>query len=168
MSVSLSWPAGQSRVARLTQAFSTVALPTAMLLLGATLLVALETPSKPFLEKNSFYLSSAGFRIQLANDAEGKKALKALPPHRFVVHTLPNGDTRYVYAEPQHCVCVFIGNGAAYDNYRAMLANAPTQVDNVAPDYRSQSNVLLASDPVGLNTVGDAFDAVVGVFHLNE
>ncbi|HBF54157.1 MAG TPA: hypothetical protein DDW72_09650, partial [Afipia sp.] len=29
------------------------------------------TPSKPFLEKNAFYLRSAGFRIQLANDAAG-------------------------------------------------------------------------------------------------
>jgi hypothetical protein len=26
-------------------------------------------PSKPFLEKTGFYLRSAGFRIQLANDA---------------------------------------------------------------------------------------------------
>jgi hypothetical protein len=33
------------------------------LLLGTSLLVALEPPSKPFLDKNSFFLSSAGFRI---------------------------------------------------------------------------------------------------------
>lgn len=168
MSISLSWPAGQSRVARLTQTFSTVALPTAMLLLGATWLVALETPSKPFLEKNSFYLSSAGFRIQLANDAEGKKALKALPPHRFVTLTPPNGNVRYLYAEPQHCVCVFIGNRDAYDNYRAMLANAATQVDDVAPDYKSQSGALLASDPTGLNSDSDAFNAVIGAFRLSD
>ena len=49
-------------------------------------LLALEPPSKPFLDKNSFYLSSAGFRVQVANDAAGKKAMHALPPHRFVVH----------------------------------------------------------------------------------
>jgi hypothetical protein len=34
--------------------------PAVVLLLCASLLVALEAPSKPFLEKNSFYLSSAG------------------------------------------------------------------------------------------------------------
>ena len=55
-------------------------LPAISLLLGASLLVALETPSKPFLEKNSFYLSSAGFRVQVANDAAGRKAMNALPP----------------------------------------------------------------------------------------
>ena len=50
--------------------------PAIVLLLGASLLAALETPSKPFLEKNSFYLSSAGFRVRLANDAAGQKAMR--------------------------------------------------------------------------------------------
>ena len=40
-------------------------LPALMLLVCGTVLVALETPSKPFLDKNSFLLSSAGFRVQL-------------------------------------------------------------------------------------------------------
>ena len=65
-------------------------------------------PSKPFLDKNSFYLSSAGFRVQVANDPAGKKAMHALPPHRFVMHKIGN-DVRYLYAEPNHCVCIFIG-----------------------------------------------------------
>jgi hypothetical protein len=53
------------RVARTTTALG--ALPAIVLLLCVSLLVALEAPSKPFLDKNSFYLSSAGFRVQLAN-----------------------------------------------------------------------------------------------------
>src|SRR6478672_12482919 len=86
------------------------------LLLCASLLSALETPSKPFLDKNSFYLSSAGFRVQVANDAAGKKAMNALPPHRFVVHRYGNNEVRYLYAEPNHCVCIFIGTQEAYAN----------------------------------------------------
>src|SRR5579862_6467499 len=43
-------------------------LPAVVLLSSAAVAVAVEEPSKPFLEKNSFYLSSAGFRIQVAND----------------------------------------------------------------------------------------------------
>jgi hypothetical protein len=43
-------------------------LPAIVLLPCTSLLIALEMPSKPFLEKNSFYLSSAGFRVRLAND----------------------------------------------------------------------------------------------------
>ena len=43
------------------------------LLAGASLLAALEPPSKPFLDKNSFYLTSAGFKPQFAEDAAAKK-----------------------------------------------------------------------------------------------
>ena len=57
-------------------------LPALVLLLAASLLVALETPSKPFLDKNSFDLTSAGFRVQVANDEAGRRAMEALPPHR--------------------------------------------------------------------------------------
>src|SRR3982074_1700331 len=96
-------------------------VPAIALLLCASLLAALEVPSKPFLDKNSFYLSSAGFRVQLANDAAGKQALHALPPHRFVVHR-DGGNVRYLYAEPNHCVCIFIGTEAAYQTYRDILA----------------------------------------------
>jgi hypothetical protein len=124
--------------------------PGIMLLLCASLLTALETPSKPFLDKNSFYLSSSGFRVHLANDADGKKALHALPPHRFVMHSLVGGDVRYLYAEPLHCVCVFIGTKDAYLNYRAILSQPLPQADDVAPDYKTQANALLMGDPVDM------------------
>jgi hypothetical protein len=120
------------------------------LLLFTTLLVALETPSKPFLDKNSFYLTSAGFKVHLANDAEGKKALHALPPHRFVIHNLGGGDVRYLYAEPQHCVCVFIGTKDAYLNYRDMLSQALQPDNDVSPDYKNQVSALLTGDPVDM------------------
>src|SRR4051794_37310928 len=126
------------------------ALPAALLLLGASLLMALETPSKPFLTKNSFYLSSAGFKVHFANDAEAKRALQALPPHRFVIHHLAGGDVRYLYAEPQHCVCVFIGTKDAYISYRAILQQPLEQADNVAPDYKSQVSAVLMGDPVDI------------------
>ena len=123
--------------------------PAVAVLLCASLLAAVEPPSKPFLDKNSFFLSSAGFKVQLANDAAGKKALHALPPHRFVIHNLDGGDVRYLYAEPQHCVCVFIGTRGAYTSYRDML-NQQDQPDNVAPDYKTQASALLIGDPVNI------------------
>jgi hypothetical protein len=121
-----------------------------VLLLSAYPLAALEAPSKSFLDKNSFYLSSAGFHVHLANDADGKRALHALPPHRFVIHPLGNGDVRYLYAEPTHCVCVFIGTRDAFMSYRAMLSQPLQQADNVAPDYKTQTNALLEGDPVDM------------------
>ena len=127
-------------------------IPAIALLLCASLLMALEAPSKPFLDKNSFYLSSAGFRVQVANDEAGKRALHALPPHRFVVHRTGN-DVRYLYAEPNHCVCIFIGTQANYQDYRDILAKPVDQPDNVAPDYKTQASALLYGDPYDWNNL---------------
>jgi hypothetical protein len=124
-------------------------IPAIVLSLCASLLVALETPSKPFLDKNSFYLASAGFRVQVANDAAGQKALRALPPHRFVMHR-NGGDVRYLYAEPLHCVCVFIGTQAAYQAYRGMLSRGADQPDVVSADYKTQASALLDDTPAQL------------------
>jgi hypothetical protein len=120
-------------------------LPAIMLLLGASLLVALEAPSRPFLEKNSFYLSSAGFRVKLANDPAGQKAMRALPAHRFVVHR-DGGSDHYLYAEPVHCVCVFVGTAANYQDYRDILSQGLQQPDYVSPDYKTQASALLYGD----------------------
>ena len=138
MSASLIWPAasGCSRPFRLR----------------TSLLVALETPSKPFLEKNSFYLSSAGFRVRLANDPAGQKALRALPAHRFVVHKVGD-DVRYLYAEPQHCVCIFVGTRQAYETYRNILSQPLQQADDVSPDYKTQAGALLYGDPYDFNSL---------------
>jgi hypothetical protein len=135
-----------------TKAFT--AVPAIALLLCASLLAALEVPSKPFLDKNSFYLSSAGFRVQVANDPAGRKAMHALPPHRFVIHKYGN-DVRYLYAEPQHCVCVFVGTQQAYDGYRNILSRPMDQPDFVAPDYKTQAGALLTGAPIGIDTIGD-------------
>jgi hypothetical protein len=128
------------------------AVPAIALLLGATLLAALEVPSKPFLDKNSFYLTSAGFKVQIANDAAGKEALHALPPHRFVIHRYGSG-VRYLYAEPVHCVCIFIGTQENYQDYRDILAKPIQQPDDVAPDYETQASALLYGDPYDWNSL---------------
>ena len=122
------------------------AVPAIALLLCASLLAALEAPSKPFLDKNSFYLSSAGFRVQVANDPAGKAVLHALPPHRFVIHK-NGGDVRYLFAEPVHCVCIFIGTEANYRDYRDIRGRGLPQADDVSPDYKTQASALLYGDP---------------------
>jgi hypothetical protein len=141
-SASTVWP--PLVYARGTKAFGMIA--AVALLLCASLLAALEAPSKPFLDKNSFYLSSAGFRVQVANDEAGKKALHALPPHRFVIHRVGNA-VRYLYAEPIHCVCIFIGTEANYQDYRDILGRPLPQADDVSPDYKTQASALLYGDP---------------------
>ena len=128
--------------------------PAVVLLFCATVLAAAEVPGQPSLEKNSFYLSSAGFRIQVANDPAGQKALRALPPHRFVANGA--GDAvRYLYAEPQRCVCIFVGTQQAYDNYRKILSQPLKPTDNLPPDYKTQAGVLLSGQPLRQSTRGD-------------
>lgn len=149
MSASTAWPYASLRGHR-RKAFG--AFPAIVLLLGASLLVALEVPSKPFLDRNSFYLSSAGFRVQLANDPAGRTAMHALPPHRFVVHRF-GSDVRYLYAEPNHCVCIFVGTQANYTSYRDILAKPVDQPDYVSPDYKTQASALLYGDPYDFNSL---------------
>jgi hypothetical protein len=156
MSASMIWPGfGHSGLFRARGAKAFGSVPAIALLLCASLLAAMEMPSKPFLEKNSFYLRSAGFRIQFANDPAAKKAMQALPAHRFVIHKLAGGDVRYLYAEPVHCVCVFIGTQNNYTDYRSILSQPLPQPDDVSPDYKTQASALLVGDPVGIDTIGD-------------
>jgi hypothetical protein len=129
-------------------------VPALALLLYAPVLAAAEAPSPPSLERNSFYLSSAGFRVQVANDAAGQKKLRTLPAHRFVTEGV--GDTmRYLYAEPQHCVCIFVGTQQAYDNYRKILSQPLKPTNSASPDYKTQAGVLLSGQPLRQSTRGD-------------
>ncbi|KQW21053.1 hypothetical protein ASC80_12980 [Afipia sp. Root123D2] len=125
----------------------------ALFLMFADPVAAQETsPGKPFLEKNAFYLSSAGFRPKFANDAAGQKALRAMPAHRFVIHTV-DGKTRYLYADPKGCVCIFVGSKDNYESYRSIVAQplgpAP---DDVAADYKTNAQTML-NDPLGSGSI---------------
>jgi hypothetical protein len=162
MPASIIWPAvaGPRRSFRVRD-FGTAGLfkalcllPAAMLLLGSSVAPAAEAPARPSLEQNSFYLSSAGFHIQVANDPAGQKALRALPAHRFVTNGAGEA-LRYLYAEPQRCVCIFVGTQQAYDRYLKLLNQPLKPTDNVAPDYKTQAGVLLSGQPLRQSTVGD-------------
>ncbi len=126
--------------------------PAFALLLHVSGLAAME--SKPALDKNSFYLSSAGFRIEVANNPAGQQRLRTLPAHRFVMEGA-GATRRYVYAEPQHCVCVFVGTQQAYDSYRRMLNEPLRPTNNPAADYKTQAGVLLSGQPLRQSTRGD-------------
>jgi hypothetical protein len=156
MSASIVWPvaAGHRHLFRVHGITALRLFPAVVLLFCASVLAASEAPSKPFLDKNSFYLSSAGFRVQVANNPAGQKALRELPAHRFVAHGV--GDSlRYLYAEPQHCVCIFVGTQLAYDRYREILRQPLRSADNVPPDYKTQAGVLLSGQPLRQSTRGD-------------
>lgn len=116
-------------------------------------LAAQHTPSKPFLEKTAFYLRSAGFNIRFANDnPAGERALKTLPPHRFVIHKF-GSVPRYVYADPGVCNCIFTGTRDNYESYLAILRQPVPGVADVSPDYKTEASALLMEQPVDFGTV---------------
>ncbi len=124
----------------------------AMALLVCTAISSAAEPSKPFLEEQLH--RRRRLPIQVANDPAGLKALRALPPHRFVSNG--SGDAmRYLYAEPERCVCIFVGTQQAYDRYRDLLSQPLKPTDNVPADYKSQAAILLSNQPLRQSTRGD-------------
>jgi hypothetical protein len=126
----------------------------AVVLLAWPLAAQRAAPSKAFLEKNAFYLRSAGFRIQLANDVVGQRALRALPPHRFVIHKA-GGTPRYVYADPGVCNCIFSGTLDNYKSYLDILRQPLAGVDDVSPDYKTEASALLMDQPIDFGMTND-------------
>ena len=78
--------------------------------LGGTALAQLASDMK---------LEDAGFVMRPANSAEQLERIKRVPPRRFVART-KNGKRYYVYADPELCKCVFVGDGVALEAYRDM------------------------------------------------
>jgi hypothetical protein len=63
-------------------------------------------------------LAAAGFTLVPADTSPRQAALADLPPHKFI-HQVRNGRVLFVYADPTICDCLYIGDQAAYDRYRA-------------------------------------------------
>ena len=62
-------------------------------------------------------LLRAGFTKMPADTAEKLAHLKSLPQHKLIHHML-NGQTRVMYADAAHCVCVFVGDETNLKHYR--------------------------------------------------
>ena len=76
-------------------------------------------------------LEDAGFVMRPAGTAKELDHIKRLPPRRFVAR-VKNGQRYYLYADPELCKCVFVGNAIALEAYRDMRKRLP-QPDNMAP-----------------------------------
>ena len=68
-------------------------------------------------------LTQAGFRAVPATTPPEVAHLRTLPAHRVVERT-KNGKPYYVYADPDQCTCLYLGDASAYAKYRA-LAKQP-------------------------------------------
>lgn len=104
-------------------------------------------------------LEDAGFVMRKADTAEKLLHIKRVPPRQFVSR-VKNGQTYYVYADPELCQCVFIGNAIAFEAYRDMRKRLP-QPDAVPGAGVNATNVVASemnrdvSDVIGDGNILD-------------
>jgi hypothetical protein len=68
-------------------------------------------------------LAAAGFHMEPATTPEREAQLMALPPHRLLAQPLQvagTATTGYVYADPDGCHCLYIGDEAAYQRFQRL------------------------------------------------
>ena len=76
-------------------------------------------------------LEDAGFKMREANTPQKMERLRKLTPHKLIARK-KNGVPYYLYADPDYCKCLFVGDTLAFENYRAM-PQQPLQPDDVGP-----------------------------------
>ncbi len=65
-------------------------------------------------------LSAAGFHMKLADTPQKLALLKQLPPHKFI-HKEKNGKVLTVWADPDGCKCLYVGNQTAWSYYKQQV-----------------------------------------------
>ena len=109
-------------------------------------------------ESMDMRLSDFGFIMRAAATPAQMERLKLLPARTFVA-SRKNGLRYYLYADPDYCECVFVGNEAAMKNYRAYASPGPLAPMPVGPDGGPVAGSLIQEiDPGILINDGDIFD----------
>jgi hypothetical protein len=88
-------------------------------------------------------LAAAGFKAQSIDTAEKQAQLAALPPHKLLVRQVRAGDRQslgYVYADPDVCHCVFVGDAQAYQTFSQLAFQK-----KLAEEYRETAEMAEAA-----------------------
>ena len=101
----------------------------------AALLVAvlLVEPAVAGQEGLDMKLADMGFIMRPASTPTQMQRLRLLPARKFVAR-IKAGRRYYLYADPDYCQCVFVGNELAMRNYRALLSPAAAPPMPTGPD----------------------------------
>ena len=89
-------------------------------------------------------LEDMGFIMRPVTTPAQMERLRLLPPRRYLRHTAEKGDRRYyLYADPDFCQCVFLGNEPAMKNvlsarFAIVRAADADKVRTVAPYARAR------------------------------
>jgi hypothetical protein len=81
-------------------------------------------PASASNEGRDMKLEDMGFTMRAANTPEQMERLRLLPPRKFLART-KDGRRYYLYADPDYCQCVFLGNETAMQNYKNLVTPIP-------------------------------------------
>ena len=70
-------------------------------------------------------LSAAGFHLLPINSSQRAASANTLPPNELV-RTVHNGQMVWVYSDPNHCGCLYVGDEPAYQRYAAFRVQRQT------------------------------------------
>lgn len=85
------------------------------------LVAACTTFERDDAEDTEAQLAAAGFDIKLADNPARREHVETLPQHKLVRFDR-DGRPYYVYADPEWCKCMYVGNQADYDAYQRLTA----------------------------------------------
>jgi hypothetical protein len=75
-------------------------------------------------------LEDTGFTMRPALTPQQLERVKLLPPHKFIART-KNGQRYFLYADPDLCKCVFVGNALAMANYQGLVSPSSPYISNM-------------------------------------
>ena len=75
-------------------------------------------------------LSAAGFQMKLADTPQKVAHLQTLTSQKLVPH-MRDGKLLYVYADPEFCKCLYVGDEPAYQKYQQLALQKKLAQDQV-------------------------------------
>jgi len=111
-------------------------------------------------EGNDMKLEDVGFVMRPANTPAQIERLRQLPPRTFIARS-KSGRRYFLYADPDYCKCVFVGNELAMKNYQDMVSPPQQAPMAIAPGKPSVANQMIQemdSDIGGTIFDGDILD----------
>jgi hypothetical protein len=106
-------------------------------------------------EGKDMKLEDMGFVMRPASTASQIARLRMLPPRAFVTRS-KDGRRYYLYADPDYCKCVFVGNELAMKNYRDLVSPPPQAPEAIGTGNNVVANGLIMEIDPGLGmSIGD-------------
>jgi hypothetical protein len=111
-------------------------------------------------EAQDMKLEDMGFIMRVANTDQQLERLRVLPPRTFVART-KNGQRYFLYADPDYCKCVFVGDEIAMKNYTDLTSPGPQAPMAIGPGRPTVAQQMIQEiDPLVAGTIfdGDILD----------